>query len=117
VFSQDDNVLIDTARTVQLWFEEHKGELQHLPWPVQSPDLDVIEPLSSVLKTRVRNGFLPLKSVNQLEDVVREKWYKIPLETAENLYESIPKRIASILKAKGVQHHINKELCTIIIVF
>jgi hypothetical protein len=27
------------------WFEEHKGELQHLPWPEQSPDLNIIEPL------------------------------------------------------------------------
>jgi hypothetical protein len=28
---QDDNVPIHTAGTVQSWFEEHAGELQHLP--------------------------------------------------------------------------------------
>jgi hypothetical protein len=40
---QDDNAPIHTARTVQSWFEEHEGELQHLPWPAQSPDLNITE--------------------------------------------------------------------------
>jgi hypothetical protein len=28
---QDDNAPIHTAGTAQSWFEEHEGELQHLP--------------------------------------------------------------------------------------
>jgi hypothetical protein len=30
-------------------FEEHEGELQHLPWPAQLPHFNIIEPLWSVL--------------------------------------------------------------------
>jgi hypothetical protein len=56
--------------------------------------LNIIEPLWSVLETRVRNRFPPPASLKQLEDVVQEEWYKIPLETVHNLYESIPRRIA-----------------------
>jgi hypothetical protein len=40
----DVNALIHTAGTVQSWFEEREGELQHLPWPAQSPSLNIIEP-------------------------------------------------------------------------
>jgi hypothetical protein len=46
-FPNNDAVFQDTAGTVKSWFEEHDGELQHLPWPEQSPDLNVIEPLVS----------------------------------------------------------------------
>jgi hypothetical protein len=57
---QDDTVPIHTARTVQSWFEEHDDKLQHLPWPAQSPDLNITEPLCSVLETTLRNRFPPL---------------------------------------------------------
>jgi hypothetical protein len=32
VVLQDDNAPIQTAQTVQSWFQEYEGELQHLPW-------------------------------------------------------------------------------------
>jgi transposase len=54
---QYDNAPIHTAGTVQSWFEDLEGELQHFPWPIQSPDLNSTEPLWSVLETRVRNRF------------------------------------------------------------
>jgi hypothetical protein len=49
----------------------------------------------------LRNRFPPPTSLKQVEDVLQIEWYKIPLETVKNLYESIPGRIASLLKAKG----------------
>jgi hypothetical protein len=42
---QDDTSPMHTARSVQFWFEEHEDTLQHLPWPTQSQDLNIIEPL------------------------------------------------------------------------
>jgi hypothetical protein len=65
----------------------------------------------------VRNKFPPPTSLKHLEDVLQEEWYKIPLETVQNLYESVTRRIAAILKANVVQRHINKEMCTLSIVF
>jgi hypothetical protein len=68
---QDDSAPIHTAETGQSWFEKHEGELQHLPWPAQSPDLNIIKPLWTVLKTRVKNRFPPPTSRKQLEDVLQ----------------------------------------------
>jgi hypothetical protein len=110
---QEDIAPIHTAGSVQSRSEEHEVEVQHLTWPAKSPDLNVIEPPWSVLETRVRGRFPPSKSVKQLEDVLQEKWFKIPLKTVRNLYESIPRRIAAVLRAKMVQHHTNKEICSV----
>jgi hypothetical protein len=49
----------------------------------------------------MRTRFPLPASLKQLEDVLQEEWYKIPLETVQNLYESIPRRIAAVLKAEG----------------
>jgi hypothetical protein len=63
--------------------------------------LNNTEPLWSVLETIVRIRLLPPTSLKQLGDVLQEEWYKLPLETAENLHESISRRTAAVLKAKG----------------
>jgi hypothetical protein len=84
-FFQDDNVPIHTDETVQSCFEEHEGELQHLPWPSQSPGLNIVETLWSVSETRVRNSFPPPTSLKHLEEVLQEEWYKVLLETVQNM--------------------------------
>jgi hypothetical protein len=77
---QVDNAPIRTAGTVQSWLEEHEGELRHLPRPAQSPDLNITEPLWSVVETRVRNRFpLPI-FLKQFVYILQEDWYKILLE-------------------------------------
>jgi hypothetical protein len=53
------------------------------------------------LETRGRNRFPPSTSLKQLEDVLQEEWYKILLETVQDLHESIPRRTVAVLKAGG----------------
>jgi hypothetical protein len=48
----------------------------------------------------VRSRYPP-PSLKQLQDVLLEEWYSIPLETVQNLYESIPRRIQAVLQANG----------------
>jgi hypothetical protein len=50
----------------------------------------------------VRKRFPPPTYLRQHEDVLQEEWYKIPLETVQNLYESIRRGIAAVLKAEDV---------------
>jgi hypothetical protein len=68
---------------------------------VQSPGLDIIEPLWSFSDTRVGNRFQPPTSLKQPEDILQEELYKILLQTVQNLYKSIPRMTAAVVKAKG----------------
>jgi hypothetical protein len=52
------------------------------------------------VETGVGNRIRPPTSLKQLEDVPQEEWYKIPLETVQNLYQCIPKT-AAVLMEKG----------------
>jgi hypothetical protein len=54
---QDDSAPIQTAHTLQSWFAEHEGELQHLPLTTRSPGLNISEPLWSVLETDLGTNF------------------------------------------------------------
>ena len=91
---QDNDSPIHTARSVQSWLEEHEDALQHLLWPAQSPNLNIIKPLWSVLESKVRSRFPP-STLKQLE----EEWHSIPLENIQNLPESVPRRIQAVLQA------------------
>ena len=70
---QDDNAPIHTARLVTEWFDEHESEVEHLPWPAQSPDLNIIEPLWGVLEERVRKRFPPPASCSDLDTILQEE--------------------------------------------
>jgi hypothetical protein len=61
----------------------------------------------------VRNRFRLPTSLTQLEDVIQEDWYKILLRTVQNLYKSIQRKTAAVLKANGGPIHIYKEMCTV----
>jgi len=85
-----------TARSVQSLVAEHEDTFQHLPWSVQSPDLNIIELLWSVLERMVRTRLPPL-FLRQLE----EQCYSIPLESIQNVCENIPRKIQAVLQANG----------------
>jgi len=67
---QDDDLPMHTARSVHSWVEGHEDVLQHLLWLAQLPILNFMEPLWSVLESRVRNRFSPSSSQATRRNVV-----------------------------------------------
>jgi hypothetical protein len=98
VISQDDNALIHTAGTVPSLLEEHEDELQHFLWPAQSPNSNIMN-LSGQFGARSEEQ-IPTSNISKATSNVREEWYEIPLETVQNMYESILRRNVTVLKEK-----------------
>ncbi|GFX77101.1 transposable element Tcb1 transposase [Trichonephila clavipes] len=98
---QDDNAPIHTAKIVQEWLAEHEGEVGHLDWPPQSPDLNIIEHLWGYLESKLRARFPPSSTISALETALHEEWLHIPLQVVHDLYASIPRRIQSVIQSKG----------------
>ena len=64
---------IHTIRIVQSWFQAHLDALEHLRWPVQSPDLNIFQQLWTVLESIMTSELPPSSSLQQLEDFLQEE--------------------------------------------
>jgi hypothetical protein len=72
-----------------------------LKWPSYSPDLNPIENLWSHLKRELGTYDQPPRGILELWDRVQEKWEEIEPQVCRDLIESMPRRMAAVIKAKG----------------
>jgi hypothetical protein len=92
-----DNDPKHTAHIVRGWLE--KQRFQTMPWPAQSPDLNPIEHLWEDVDKIVRET--KPESLGQLWMLIHESWQGIPRERCKKLVESMPRRCAAVIKARG----------------
>jgi hypothetical protein len=103
---QHDNDPKHTAKITRAYLEsvhmtEAEGAL--LYWPAQSPDLSPIENMWAHLKKQL--GKYPTRptSCRELWQRISVEWYKIPVEFCRCLIRSMPRRLATVHRAKGKQ--------------
>nr|CAA47913.1 ORF [Drosophila melanogaster] len=70
-----------------------------LPWPPQSPDLNIIENVWAFIKNQ-RTIDKNRKREGAIIEIA-EIWSKLTLEFAQTLVRSIPKRLQAVIDAKG----------------
>ena len=99
VFFQQDNDSKHTSQKAKDWFSDHGYKV--LSWPAQSPDLNPIEHLWDHLKRKLGEYEVAPNGMLELWERVEEEWNKIEAKVCQNLIESMPRRVAAVLKADG----------------
>ena len=98
---QHDNDLKHTARMIKRYLENKKrdGSLTALNWPAQSPDMNIIEQVWTYMeKEKVKRAPVNLQ---QLWEVFQDIWRNIPVDFIQKLYDSVPRCVNEVCKAKG----------------
>ncbi|KAF7685252.1 Transposable element Tcb1 transposase [Cucumispora dikerogammari] len=98
---QQDNAPAHTARHTAYWFRENGVNV--LNWPAQSPDLNPIENIWSLMKLKFLDYTFTNKKI--LFEKITELWYEISNNYLKKLIESISKRIEECLRSKGRYTH------------
>ncbi|KAF3691488.1 Transposable element Tcb2 transposase [Channa argus] len=87
------------AKSTSTWFKDHG--IPVLDWPANSPDLNPIENLWGIVKRKMR--YARPNNAEELKTTIRATWALITPEQCHRLIDSMPRRTAAVLKAKGAQ--------------
>ncbi len=93
---QQDLAPAHTAKSTKSWLIDQGVGV--LDWPANSPDLNPIDNLC-IVKRKMRNK--RPKNADELKATVKETWTSIPPQQCHKLITSMPRRIETVIKAKG----------------
>ncbi len=94
---QQDLAPAHSAKATSIWFKEHG--IPVLNWPENSPDLNPIENLRGIVKRKMQ--YARPNNAEELKASIRATWAHITPEQCHRLIDSMPRRIAAVIQAKG----------------
>lgn len=96
---QHDNAPAHRARRLQGYLEEE--EIDQLPWPAYSPDLNPIEHCWDELGRAVRKRDVQPTTLAELRVALTQEWNNLSQRYINKLIESVPRRVRAVLQARG----------------
>ncbi len=99
-YFQQDNAPCHKAQIISDWFLEHDNEFTLLKCPPLAPDLNPIGNLWDVVEREICIMDVQPTNLHQLRDAITSIWTKISEECFQHFFESMPRRIKAVLKAK-----------------
>lgn len=94
---QEDNDPKHTANIVKAWWRDQ--QLHRMEWPSQSPDLNPIENLWSILDTHARDR--RPNTDQELFDALQEAWNNLDPVLLAQLVDSMPRRCQAVIDSNG----------------
>ena len=71
-----------------------------MKWPAQTPDMNPIENLWSILKRRLARYNNPPSGVHELWERTQQEQYNIEPQIIKNLIDSMPRRLKALKKKR-----------------
>ena len=107
VLFMHDNAPCHTARKVTQYLKTKRIPI--MKWPAQSPDLNPIENLWTMFKDEFHKRLIQLnikpstrpEVLKKCHELMRQVWRDQGMQLINKLIESMPKRCAAVIKAKG----------------
>lgn len=96
---QQDNDPKHTSRLAQNWFKKRRFHL--LSWPPSSPDMNIIEHVWDQLDALIRARNPLPRNKEEMWEALQEEWENFPQASLDKLFESMPRRVGALLKARG----------------
>lgn len=96
---QQDNAPCHRSRSTKAWLA--RQQVQVLPWPANSPDLNPIENLWGILVRRIYADNKTYQTKEALSEAIQRAWEDLGQETIDNLIQSMPNRIFQVINRNG----------------
>ena len=98
IFMQDNAPIHKAKLVIEFLLEK---EIETFDWPPQSPDLNPIENMWAILKSKRARNFPMPKSKKELIAQTEQIWYEFGEEICINLSNSMIKRLNEVIKKNG----------------
>ncbi|GFU80257.1 transposable element Tc1 transposase [Trichonephila clavipes] len=96
---QQDNACPHVAKTVKSFLESQQVQL--LPWPAHSPDKSPIEHVWDIVGGCLAHDLRSVVSTDELWLRIQTIWNTLPQADIQNLFNSMPRRVAALIAARG----------------